>query len=245
MEKMLHLAAQYLAAAGINFVPKKEDDSHTNLGFSVETGLLSSRSLNGAGDTLSLDYNDFSLHWGTTEPFPLDGRTHDETLQWIVKKVQDAGIEKPYNYQFHYDLPYEIFSDFKFQLLDMTRLHELRELRVLAQEVLTAFMAQQQLTSEIRIWSHHFDTGGFTPLGDGTGRAVGFGLSIPDTLVNDHYFYISGYQGHDGLDTSSFPDLTKGTWHNEGFKGAVLPTKGIDLATATTFFNEALTAYKN
>lgn len=32
----MHLASQYLAAAAISFVPKKDDDSHTNLGWSNE-----------------------------------------------------------------------------------------------------------------------------------------------------------------------------------------------------------------
>ena len=32
----MHLTAQYLAAAGISFVAKKDDDSHTNVGFSIE-----------------------------------------------------------------------------------------------------------------------------------------------------------------------------------------------------------------
>ena len=30
MEKQIHLAAQYLAAAGISFLEKEPDDSHTN-----------------------------------------------------------------------------------------------------------------------------------------------------------------------------------------------------------------------
>ena len=45
MEKQMHLAAQYLAAAGISFLEKKDDDSHTNLGFSIKDQCLYTHTL--------------------------------------------------------------------------------------------------------------------------------------------------------------------------------------------------------
>jgi hypothetical protein len=51
MEKMMYLLAQYLAAAGISFLEKKDDDSHSNLGFSIENSSMYSRPLNENGDT--------------------------------------------------------------------------------------------------------------------------------------------------------------------------------------------------
>ena len=54
MEKMLYLAAQYLAAAGISFLEKKEDDSHTNLAFNSNNAQLSSRVLSSKGDVYLL-----------------------------------------------------------------------------------------------------------------------------------------------------------------------------------------------
>ena len=50
----MHIAAQYLAAAGISFLEKQPDDSHTNVGFSVEDRTLFSRSLLSSGITLQL-----------------------------------------------------------------------------------------------------------------------------------------------------------------------------------------------
>ena len=43
MKEQIHLAAQYLAAAGISFLEKRDDDSHTNLGFNIEKGTLDDR----------------------------------------------------------------------------------------------------------------------------------------------------------------------------------------------------------
>lgn len=248
MEKMMHLAAQYLAAAGISFVEKKADDSHTNLGFSLENGSMYSRPLNEAGDTLSLNYNNFELQWntqGSSTSFGLDGSTHKEVVRWVEEMAAEANIASPYVYAFHYDMPYTITDDFTFKLLDIDRLKDLMHLRILAQLVLMSFLEQQGLTSEIRTWPHHFDTGAYAPLKDETGRAVGLGLSIPDTMVNDHYFYISGYTGHDAVGTYGFPPLTNGKWYTDGFKGAILPATGVDKTAAAVFFQETLEAYKN
>jgi hypothetical protein len=52
MEKQMHLASQYLAAAGLSFVKKQDDDSHTNLGFNTEKGIMYTRALSDNGDQL-------------------------------------------------------------------------------------------------------------------------------------------------------------------------------------------------
>lgn len=243
----MHFAAQYLAMAGASFVAKKDDDSHTNLGFSVEGKKMSSRPLHANGTILLLDYEQFSLEW--REPngssiLSLDNTTHKEVLEWIQQRTEKSEIENSYSYNPHYQLPYTITDDFVFKLIDKNRLHALIELRILAQSVLHSFLEEHQLNSEIRVWPHHFDTGAFVFLEDGTDRSIGLGLAVPDTMINDHYFYISGYCGHDGLDTSAFPKLIHGTWRNTGFKGATLAATGIVHDTATDFFNEALIAYK-
>ena len=100
MEKMMYLAAQYLAAAAISFLEKKSDDSHTNLRFSVEDASLFTRSLNDTGDNLSLDYKNFTLNWNTSkgsETLGLNGRTHTEVLEWLVQKTSESGFDSAYN----------------------------------------------------------------------------------------------------------------------------------------------------
>ncbi|WP_394750834.1 hypothetical protein [Spongiimicrobium salis] len=247
MEKMMHFAAQYLAMAGASFVAKKEDDSHTNLGFSVEEKKMFSRPLDTNGSVLLLDYAQFALEWrnpnGSTV-LALDNTSHADILQWIRECVEKSEIENSYSYAPHYELPYTITDDFVFKLIDKDRLQALTQLRILAHSVLSSFLTEHRLDSEIRIWPHHFDTGAFVFLADGSDRSIGLGLSVPDSMINDHYFYISGYRGHDGLDTSTFSELTKGSWHNSSFKGATLAATGIDHHTAVTFLTEALTAYK-
>lgn len=247
MINQTYLAGQYLAAASISFLKKEADDSHTNLGFSTEDGCLSTRPLNASGDVLALNYNTFSLEWRSTnarETFRLDGSTHEEVVRWLERMTQNSDLDKAYSYAFHYEPTYSMTSGFTFKLVDPGRLRELMHFRILAQLVLRSFLEEQKLTSEIRIWPHHFDTGAFASFQDDSGRAVGLGLSIPDTVVNDFYFYISVYEGHDALDTSSFTELTQGEWRSTGFKGAVLPATGTNRSTAGDFFKEAMEAYK-
>ena len=164
MDKMMYLLAQYLAAAGISFLKKKDDDSHSNLGFSIENNSMYSRPLNDYGDNLSVDFEKFTLDWnsnGVSTSLRLDGTTHAEILKWIEKMAAKASMKAPYTYSFHYDFAYQIKDNFVFKLLDANRLRELLNLRILAQSVLEIFLQDQNLNSEIRIWPHHFDTGAY------------------------------------------------------------------------------------
>ena len=138
----MYLLAQYLAAAGISFLKKKDDDSHSNLGFSIENNSMYSRPLNDYGDNLSVDFEKFTLDWnsnGVSTSLRLDGTTHAEILKWIEKMAAKASMKAPYTYSFHYDFPYQIKDNFVFKLLDANRLRELLNLRILAQSVLEIF----------------------------------------------------------------------------------------------------------
>ncbi len=241
---MMHLAAQYLAAAGISFVAKQDDDSHTNLGFSIAKSCMETHPLSENGAVLSLDYKNFSLNWKSesgTNSFPLDGATHSDVLSWL-KETSKTYINKSYRYEFHYDLPYEITDDFKFELLSTERLAELLQLRILAQLVLEETCDNGNLESPIRTWPHHFDSGAYASLSKNI--AIGFGLAIPDTMCSEHYFYISGYKAHDALNTEGFLSLSNGEWKNDGFKGAILPARSINTSKAVLFFKEVIENYK-
>ncbi len=241
---MMHLAAQYLAAAGISFVSKKDDDSHTNLGFSIAKNCMETHSLSENEDVLSLDYKNFSLNWSSKNgytSFPLDGATHSVVLNWL-KETSKTFINKSYRYEFHYDLPYEITDDFMFELVGATNLAELLQLRILAQSTLEETLKECNLESPIRVWPHHFDSGAYSSLDKDI--AIGFGLAVPDTMCTEHYFYVSGYKGHDALNTEGFSALSNGEWKNDGFKGAILPATRIDASKAVLFFKETIENYK-
>lgn len=246
MIKQFHLAAQYLATAGKSFLPHKKDDSHTNLGFSVADKSLLTWPLNASGTQLGLNYNTFSLDWKsrTTQSLSLKGKTHTEVVEWLSNMAEASELEKPYRYNLHYSLPYTMADGEVFELSSTNEVQELIRLRGLAQNILTTFLKDEKLESEVRVWPHHFDTGAFAHLHNGSGKSVGLGLAIPDSMVNDFYFYISGYRGNTQLRTWAFKPLAKGTWKNNGFKGAVLPASEITHEIGLDFFREALRSYK-
>ena len=246
MIEQFHLASQYLAMAGKSFLDHLEDDSHTNMGFSIADKSLLTWPLDDSGTQLGLNYKTFALDWKSNNPqsFSLEGKTHISVLDWLKSMAQGTDFEKSYKYELHYVLPYAM-DDFKtYHCSSKPETEELIRLRTLAQNVLTTFLKEEKLESDVRIWPHHFDTGAFAHLHDGSGKSIGLGLAIPDGMLDDFYFYISGYRGNTHLRTWAFEPLSQGKWHNNGFKGAVLPASKVSAKTGVQFFKEALSAYK-
>ena len=154
-------------------------------------------------------------------------------------------MTKPYQFDLHYELPFSWNNQYTFELTNKEALYEIVRLRILANISIEHFLNSESLTSDIRVWPHHFDTGAFVVLDDGYGKSIGLGMAIPDSVVNDHYFYISGYHGHDRINTSGFKKLSKGEWKNDGFKSAVLPASAITENQAVKFLKESFVQYDN
>ncbi len=229
---MTHLAAQYLAAAGISFLEKQEDDSHTSLKFSVNDLSLHTYPLNEKGDTLSFDYSKFSLRWNSIEgnnTKNLNWCSHKKILEWISDQATKAGIQKEYKYKLHYQLPYSIINDFVFEISDRNSLTRLSKMRTLGQLSLNSFLKRRGLKTEVRTWPHHFDTGAYVAsISNEENLSLGVGLAIPDEVYSDFYFYMAFYDDNGSIDTKGLPYLKIGTWSNKEFKGAILPVKAIN-----------------
>jgi len=246
MKEQMHIAAQYLAAAGISFLEKKEDDSHTNLGFNTESGCLGTHMLSKNNDQLLLNYEDFSLVWKSDTAkvsLGLNGTTHKAVIAWI-KETSQTYLNKEYHYKLHYDLPYIIEDSYTFQLTSSSEIKSLMHLRILIQFSLEEINQLYNLEIPIRVWPHHFDTGIYSDWPDST-VSIGLGLAIPDTISNEHYLYASGYNTAGQIGTVGFKNLTKGYWSNEGYIGGVLSADTLEKHEAITFFKEAIQQYKD
>ncbi|NAS14049.1 hypothetical protein [Poritiphilus flavus] len=246
--KEVHLAAQYLATAAKSFTVSKEDDSHTNLGFNTVEGSLETWPLDDQGLKLKFEYKAFSLSLGSDDKdlmsFALDGQSHEMVVDWLGKAATGLGMAESYDYDLHYSLPYEgLTADFKHEKPSERHLGELLRLRNIAHTAMENLVAEHMLETNIRIWPHHFDSGGYVVIPEGVVSGIGFGMAVPDTLIDDFYLYCSGYHGHQGLDTSSFKPLSMGKWLNEGFKGATLPLSAVGAEMARSFFEETINAY--
>jgi len=248
MEEITHKAAQYLATAAISFLEKKEDDSHTNLGWYSDSTSLRTHPLLLDGLMLAFNYNTFSLEWilkgNVLDQLKLSGTSHSDIVAWISSTSMQRNITKKYEYRLHYDLPYDtITDDYIFEVTDADRLQWLIKNRTMAQEAIARTLEVHHLDSDIRIWPHHFDTGAFVSVD--ANRSIGFGMAMPDTMINDFYYYVSGYRGHDFIDPASFETPSMGTVYSEGWKGIAQSVSGLDKETAFAFLNEAITLYKN
>lgn len=240
----LHLAAQYLAAANISFLDKKDDDSHTNLGWSKTKQRLCSRIFSENGDQLCLNFDSISLIWlNSSNEFSLTlpSSTHTEVLNWL-NNLSKENLEKDYTYDFHYKLPYALPTDnFQFQNFDKEGISTFSNYLNTTQEAFEETLKTFQLSSEIRVWPHHFDLGAFVTPNETI--SIGFGLAIPDELITDFYIYVSGYKGHDSVETKHFAPLSIGEWKTGSWKAASLKVEGKNKDQIMSFLKETLEAY--
>ena len=240
----MHLASQYLAAAGISFLKKEADDSHTNLGFNTESGCLETHLLSENNDQLSLCYQSFSLIWKSNDDsktLKLDGTSHKEVLQWL-SETSATFLNKPYTYNFHYELPYTIDEDMTFQLKNTAEVTDLMHLRILTHFSLEKIIELYNLDATIRVWPHHFDTGIYAKLPDSS-ISVGLGLAIADAVSDSYYLYASGYNDEGQITPQNFKAFTKGAWSIDGFKGAVLAAPHLTDDEALEFFKQSIEQY--
>jgi hypothetical protein len=236
----LHKAAQYLAAAGISFIDKKPDDSHTNVGWNTSESRMETHVF-GDGFKLGLNLKNQGLEWmkGDTVVSFLDlsNFSHKEIVTWIAEQAIQNNLSKSYSYSFHYDLPYEDVADGHIFTLDKSDLSSISSELTKAQNVFEQFLKLENLESPIRVWPHHFDLGIYAAL-NAENSFMGAGLAIPDSLVDGLYFYVSGYKNGAAIETKSFGKLQHGEWRSD-WNGATLASKDIDGDNALGFLVEA------
>jgi hypothetical protein len=242
MIKELHIASQYLAAAGISFVEKKPDDSHTNLGWDSENGRLTSHSLNAEGVQLGLAYEEFALVFLKADKelskLPLLNQNHGQVMDWINAQLSSVDLTTAYNYDFHYDTGYEkITNEYVFTHYSKSEVEDVIKRLTIGQSTFERFLTTNELESPIRVWPHHFDLGIYTLISENL--FMGAGLAIPDSIYADFYFYASGYLNGESMGRNGFVELNSGNWGQGDFNGAVLNNSGVKADQAFVFFNEA------
>ena len=241
MEKtieQLHIAAQYLAAIGISFVAKQADDSHTNLGWD---GIkITTHSFGEGNFQVGFNLKSQSLEWikngVITNVIDLNESNHGAVLNWFSEQVNANNINEAFQYKFHYELPYEkikVNDSFSF---DSSEVLKYSQYLTTAQKAFETFLASNKLESPIRIWPHHFDLGIYTKLSNNL--FLGAGLAIPDSLVDDLYYYASGWLDGNAISTKAFSGLSNGNWRSSDWDGATLPSKNINVNEVIDFLNQ-------
>ena len=246
IDKKIHQLSQIIAKVNRTFVPKKADDSHTNFFFDPLSHRLYGRWIKTKDQniilTLNLQTNKFE--WlddslSTLHSIDIVGFKYEQLEDYVEGSLEEFGLDKNgFRNEMHYKIPVYSFLNKSFEKFDKNSREVWELYRGLANGSCNVMSGFLQAVGEIRIWSHHFDTGIYVTPNKSIG--LGFGLAMKDDMVGNPYFYFSGY-GLNGkeIDYTNVPDLDSGKWIiNDQWKGAVLSLeeiKNTDITIVNSF----------
>jgi hypothetical protein len=250
-DQYIHQISQVLPKLGRTFVPKRPDDSHTNLYFEPLYKRMVGRWIKTTKGTvmpaISLNNMSFQLLNAKIEVIDdclIENRNYNELEILVEDSLKTIHLaDHSFRDPLHFDIPDYPFKLKPLPALKSENLDEWIYFRDLANHVLNDVGNYLGLNIEVRIWRHHFDTGIYFQWKDDLG--IGAGMSMEDPIAGSPYFYISGYVGSQQVDYSDALPLTKGKWIKEGqWKGGILPinelTRNNALIVVQTFFAESL-----
>ncbi|NER12561.1 hypothetical protein GWK08_03845 [Leptobacterium flavescens] len=227
-QNKFHHLSQFLAAFSNSYLPKADDDSQSNLGWSVSKSAVISREIEGVH--LELSYKDLHLRvikGEQAEETDILGLGREQLDSWIREKISGFGLDAS---RFNYELGFTIDTDFdSFISLDNEEEKSIEELslyRNLSQLALEDTAAKSTAATDIRIWPHHFDTGMLIDLSEERdfGTGLGLGYAIADSVNDTPYYYVYGWgKNSANINYGELPGLSSGTWKNGDWKGALLP----------------------
>jgi hypothetical protein len=246
----VHHAAQLATALGISYLPKKPDDSHTNLMWNDALSALVSNAVRGRGEIrVGVSMTPFALivlvNDGPRADLPLDGRTIAEAAVWVREHLATFGLDAAkYTLAKHYTIPeHPVDGGTPFNASNAAGFEQLAAWYSDASIVLEEFVARMQHAAPVRCWPHHFDIA--TLIEFAPGKTVSLGMEPGDVYYNEPYYYASTYP-RPRDDLARPPLAGNGRWHTQEWVGAVLPASDIGTAEQRgqieAFVDSALTA---
>ena len=234
----IHWAAQIVSALGRSFVTPRADDSHPNLGYVAEGGLLMGR----ATETVPSFHAAIAIPTSTIllmdqgirviDQLEIDGVTLEDAFVWLERAVDrhSGGACKGPIDRTLYDLPeHPVSAGAPFSKPAAGDLSELRAWYHNADLVLRTFVSGREGASDVRVWPHHFDLGTLVVLDrnadPATARSVGLGMTPGDDSYAEPYFYVNPYPRPT---TDRLPPLLGGgIWRQQDWFGAVLTASSL------------------
>lgn len=230
-DQLIHQLTQVIAKANRTFVPKKPDDSHTNLYYDPLSDKLFGRWIQTGAKkiilALDLVYFQFEIidnRQNILCQYPVIGKKISELEEEIALGLGQVGLDtSTFTAPLHFEITAYPFRDKPVGVLSVKAHQQWKKFRKLANEASLHLLGYLQSESEIRIWPHHFDTGVYSKVNDKID--IGFGLAMADGMEASPYFYLSGYAlGDNKLKLENLPNLETGRWEiGKYWKGAVLP----------------------
>jgi hypothetical protein len=220
----IHHAAQIASAVGATLLPRREDDSHTNLEWIPEQEAFGGNPVAGArllrGALRPRDLTLMLLDGGgqPVGELALSGRTLDDGYAWMAEAIGAAGgpgspLGRP-----AYDLPgHPVARGGRFSE-PMESYGEIGRWYGNAAALLERMKRDLAEASPIRCWPHHFDIAILQTVAPG--KTVGVGLSPGDESYGEPYWYVGPSPYPEQPNLAPLPE--RGRWHTDGFFAAVL-----------------------
>ncbi len=227
-----HHAAQFIAMVGRHLIPQQADDSNTNMEYIPDEHLLFGNSLpNNIRVTLQLAELKLLVLDKVDKPkkvINLDGKTKKEVFVELSQNLADVGIDvSNLKNELHYEIPsHPLDEGAVFSVKDKKHFVENTGYRHNAKIVLNEIADLFEQEEPIRIWPHHFDTGAFYVISknekEEATQTIGIGFAIPDSMIDEPYFYLSFWSADPMKGLDKFPTLETGDWMMPNWNGAVL-----------------------
>ncbi len=223
----LHRAVQLISSFGQTLLEPRADDSHRSMSWVVAGQAFAGRS-SGDGLRVVLEVPTFRLLLRGTDQilasFDLSGRATVEARSWLGAQVTAATGRRAVTLEWpEYTLPAGMPAPDAPMTPSAAGLEELARWYGDAHTALSLLVQTGPEASEILCWPHHFDIASLLTLQGGEGvvtRYIGVGLSPGDDSYGQPYFYVNGWPSPE---PGSLPPLSRpGTWHTNGWIGAVL-----------------------
>ncbi len=218
----LHWALQLVAAANNATLPSKNDYSHTSL-YLIDEDILaggfvdSNQPFATAIQISNLTLLNLDETGRPVNAYELIGSKFSDALTWLTASLgglgsQDVNLAKP-----TYDMPeHPVARDEKPFEPDLDALAQLSDWYGNAHRLLSK-VQEDENSSPVRCWPHHFDIATLIDLGGG--KSVGVGLSPGDHSYSEPYWYVSPWPYPQ---KTRLPEFPIGHWHTEGFTAGIL-----------------------
>ncbi|HEX4681476.1 MAG TPA: hypothetical protein VH277_02135 [Gemmatimonadaceae bacterium] len=229
----LHHAAQLVAGLGISYLPKRDDDSHTNMEWLPAVNALASNAIGPDEFRLAVRPRNLNLIALVADSevacFRLATRTLGEAVEWVRRTTVQNGLDADrYTLAKHYTIPPHAVGEGRpFDAADREEFEQLDHWFADAALMLQDVASNTPNASAVRCWPDHFDIATLIDLGNG--RSVGVGLEPGDQYYAEPYWYVNS-NPPPPADAPKPPLDGGGLWHAQEWTGAVLPGSRLDAA---------------
>jgi len=241
-DQQMHWLSQLIAKVNRTYVPKREDDGHTNLFFDNIANRIPGRWIETGKDQvifgLNIQYQRFEFIDKSSKVLH-NISVFNKSMEELEYETADFLKSLKLNTrQFYEPLHFEI-PDYGIKKLNPDNvsskgINDWMFYRTIANQSAQSFLGHLQTDGEIRIWPHHFDTGVYAMITRGLG--IGYGLAMKDDMVGEPYFYLAGYKSKHSIQYENMNQLAFGKWiTGPNWYGAILPFSAVFGFSETVF----------